>query len=161
MPRCRARWSAARVGTRLNRNIELSLRARWLHQRFDGLESSEYPGLGRYLTDLPTSSDRVALHLVENLRLGRGAALRLSLGRQWVAANSGNFRRDSPLGQEHVSSQIEQSFEATATFADGPRTWVIGSRFENAALVAGSCRHTNDSTGLWSPAARPKSPPRG
>jgi len=124
----------ARIGGRLNRNIELKLRARWLHQRFDGIESTEYPGLGRYLTDLPKSSDRIALHLVEDIRLGRGSSLRLSLGRQWALANTGNFRRNSPLGQAHDSSQNQQSFEATATLADGPRTWVIGARFETQRL---------------------------
>jgi len=123
-----------RVGGRVSRNIELKLRARWLHQRFDGIESSEYPGLGRYLTDLPKTSDRIALHLVEDIRLGRGSSLRLSLGRQWAVANTGNFRRNSPLGQEHDSVQNQASFEATATLADGPRTWVIGSRFETQRL---------------------------
>jgi len=119
-----------RIGGRLNRNIELKLRARWLHQRYDGIESTDYPGLGRYLADLPTTSDRVALHLLEDIRLSRGSSLRLSLGRQWVSANSANFRRDSPLGQEHISSQNQYSLEATATIADGARTWVVGTRFE-------------------------------
>jgi len=124
-----------RVGTQLNRNIDVSLRARWLHQRFDGLESTEYPGLGRYLTDLPQRSDRFALHFLENVRLNRRLGLRLSLARQWVDTRSGNFRRDSPIGQEHVSAQSMQSFEATATAADGPRTWVVGTRFDTQQLT--------------------------
>lgn len=124
----------ARIGGRIQRNIELKLRARWLRQRFAGVESSEYPGLGRYVTDLPKTSDRIALQLVEDVRLGRGATLRLSLARQWAQASSANFRRESPLGQEHVSSQLQQSFEGTATLADGPRTWVIGARVETQRL---------------------------
>ncbi len=111
------------------------MRARWLHQRFDGVESTEYPGLGRYLTDLPQTSDRFALHLLENIRLSQRLRLRLSLARQWVEVSSGNFRRDSPIGQEHVSSQAMQSFEATVTAADGPRSWVIGARFETQRLT--------------------------
>jgi len=124
-----------RVGTRLSRNIDVSLRARWLHQRFDGVESAEFPGLGRYVTDLPQSSDRIALHFVENIRLTRRFGLRLSLARQWVDMSSGNVRRDSPIAQHHLSTQTLHSFEATATAADGPRTWVVGARFESQRLT--------------------------
>ncbi len=123
-----------RVGAQLTPKIDVSLRARWLHQRFDGVESTEYPGLGRYVTDLPQSSDRLALHFLENIRLSRRLGLRLSLARQRVEMSSGNFRRDSPIGQEHSSSQTLHSFEATATAADGPRTWVVGTRFESQRL---------------------------
>ncbi len=123
------------VGTQLSRNIDLSLRMRWLHQRFDGIESAEYPGLGRYVSDLPQESDRFALHLLENIRLSQRLGLRLSLARQSVKSRSGNFRRDSPIAQEHVSSQAMHSFEATLTAADGPRTWVIGARFETQRLT--------------------------
>jgi outer membrane receptor for ferrienterochelin and colicins len=123
------------AGTQLNRNIDVSLRARWLHQRFDGVESSEYPGLGRYVTDLPQTSDRYALHFLENVRLSRWLGLRLSLARQWVDMSSGNFRRDSPIGEQHLSTQTLHSFEATATAADGPRTWVLGARFESQRLT--------------------------
>jgi len=124
-----------RVFAQLNPKIDVSLRARWLHQRFDGVESTEYPGLGRYVTDLPQESDRFALHFLEKIRLTRQLGLRLSLARQWVDTSSGNFRRDSPIGQAHLSTQSIQSFEATVTAADGSRTWVIGTRFESQRLT--------------------------
>jgi len=135
IPRLARALVGMRVGTQLNRNIDVSLRARWLHQGFEGVESTEYPGLGRYVTDLPQSSERFALHFLENIRLSRWLGLRLSLARQWVDMSSGNFRRDSPIAQEHLSTQTLQSFEATATAADGPRTWVIGTRFDAQRLT--------------------------
>ncbi|MEO8900471.1 MAG: TonB-dependent receptor plug domain-containing protein, partial [Polyangiaceae bacterium] len=101
-----------RGGTQLSRNIDVSLRARWLHERLDGIESAQYPGLGRFLSDLPQTTDRYALHFLETIRFARGSALRLSLARQWVNSSSGIAPRNSPLGQEHVSSQAMQSFEA-------------------------------------------------
>jgi outer membrane receptor for ferrienterochelin and colicins len=42
--------------------------------------------------------------------------------------------RQSPLTQEQSSTETLQSFESTASFADGPRTWVLGARFETHAL---------------------------
>ena len=119
-----------RVGTQLSRKIDVQLRARWLHQRFDGLQSDDVPGLGRYETDLPQTSDRFAVHFLETLRFGRGSSLRFSLVRQWVNDSTKREPRNSPLADEHHSTQALASFESTATLADGPRTWVLGARFE-------------------------------
>ena len=119
-----------RVGSQLGPKIDVQLRARWLHQRFDGLQSDDVPGLGRYETDLPQTSDRFALHFLETLRFARGSSLRFSLVRQWVNDSTRRQPRDSPLGDEHHSSQALASFESTATLADGARTWVLGARFE-------------------------------
>ncbi|MET0792903.1 MAG: TonB-dependent receptor [Polyangiaceae bacterium] len=124
-----------RAGTQLNRNIDVQLRARWLHQRVDGLESQAYPGLGRYVSDLPQTTDRVALHFLETIRLGYGSSLRFSLARQWVEQRFGTVPRESSLSQEQSSSQATQSFESTATFANGQRTWVVGARFETQTLT--------------------------
>ena len=123
-----------RVGTSLSRNIDVQLRGRFLRQRFGGLESHDVPGLGRYSADLPQTRDRYALHFQEQIRFPFGSSLRLSLARQWVRSNSGNQPQNSPLGEQQMSSQGLHSFEATGTLADGPRTWVLGSRFEAQSL---------------------------
>jgi outer membrane receptor for ferrienterochelin and colicins len=98
------------------------------------LESQTYPGLGRYLTDLPQTTDRVALHFLETIRFGHGSSLRFSLARQWVESRLDNVPQQSPLTQEQASSQALASFETTATLADGARTWVLGARFETQSL---------------------------
>lgn len=134
LPETKRSFVGLRAGTQLGAKIDLTVRGRWLRQRFAGVESQEYPGLGRYATDQPQTADRFALHLMETIRLSRRTSLRFSLARQWVNRDSETVPRGSPLGQLRSSSQTMQSFEATATVADGPRTWVVGSRFEAQRL---------------------------
>jgi outer membrane receptor for ferrienterochelin and colicins len=118
-----------RAGTDLAANIDLQVRARWLHQRLDGLHSQDYPGLGRYLIDQPSITDRIALHLLETIRFG-GSSLRLSLGRQWADNITSTLPVGSPLGHDQKKEHRLRSFEATITLADGPRAWVAGTRLE-------------------------------
>ncbi len=119
-----------RAGTSLTDDADVQVRARWLRQNQEGLRSQEYPGLGRYVISEPSTTDRVALHLQELVRFGRGSSLRLSLGRQWSRRVSSSAPEGSPVGQEQHKSQGLQSLEATMTLADGPRTWVAGARFQ-------------------------------
>lgn len=119
-----------RAGTRLSDRIDVRIRGRWIRDQVDGVESSVTPGLGRFITDLPEQTNRYTLHLIETVKLGGASSLRLTLGRQWVEGRTANDRRDSPLDEIRERHHRMQSAEGVLTLADGPRTWVIGSRFE-------------------------------
>ncbi|WP_394826465.1 TonB-dependent receptor plug domain-containing protein [Pendulispora albinea] len=119
-----------RAGTALSKRIDLRVRARWLHDRLDGLRSEQAPGLGRYLIDLPEETHRYTLHVIESIDLGKGSNLRITLGRQWSDNETADDRRNSPIDQIRDRHQRMHSIEAVATLADGPRTWVFGGRAE-------------------------------
>ncbi|WP_394832475.1 TonB-dependent receptor [Pendulispora rubella] len=137
-----------RAGTSLTKRIDLRVRARWLHDKSDGLRSEETPGLGRYLIDLPADTHRYTLHVIETIDLGRGSNLRLTLGRQWTDNETSNDRRNSPVDQLRDRHQRMQSFEAVATFADGPRTWVLGTRAEAETFSQYLTKSESVSTGV-------------
>ncbi|WP_437786908.1 TonB-dependent receptor plug domain-containing protein [Sorangium sp. So ce1097] len=125
-----------RAGAALGRGIDVRLRARWIHDEQDGIEQlDELPGLRPYLVDLPEVTDRVTLHLTETIDLGGGSNLRLAAGRQWALRTSGRDLRGSPLAEERERSGTLQSYEAIATVAHGPLTWVIGGRAEVESLT--------------------------
>jgi outer membrane receptor for ferrienterochelin and colicins len=130
IPKSARSLAGVRAGTVLSGNIDVQIRARWLHRELDGLTSQLYPGLGRYVTDLPSTNNRIALHFLETIRFGLGSSLRLALGRQWVDHVASTIPDGSPLGQHQTKSQGIQSFEAIATLAEGSRTWVMGTRLE-------------------------------
>jgi outer membrane receptor for ferrienterochelin and colicins len=120
-----------RGGFALGERMDVRVRLRAFNDRLDGLESQVAPGLGRYLIDLPTTTQRYTAHVVHVTNLGGGSSLRLTLGRQWVDNTTARDRRASPLDEQHDRLHRMQSFEAVATLADGrSRTWVLGSRFE-------------------------------
>jgi outer membrane receptor for ferrienterochelin and colicins len=118
----------ARAGTSLTRAIDFRIRARWFHDRSDGLSSRVAPGSGLYLLDQPAETDRYTLHFIETIDLGRGSSLRFTMGRQWIDNETRTVQRGSPVGDRRERGQRMQSFEAIGTFADGPRTWVAGTR---------------------------------
>jgi outer membrane receptor for ferrienterochelin and colicins len=120
----------ARGGTAIAKNIDLRVRTRWIGNRLDGLSSQLAPGLGRYLLDQPSETDRFTIHLVENIAFARGSNLRLTLGRQWVDTATASIQRGSSIGDRRQRHQRMQSAEAIGTVADGRRTWVVGSRAE-------------------------------
>jgi outer membrane receptor for ferrienterochelin and colicins len=95
-----------------------------------GVESQTCPGLGTYVTDAQGRANRFALQALGTLRLDGGSGLRLSLARQWVDRTSDTAPRGSPLGETQDTTQAMTSAEATATLADGSRTWVAGARLE-------------------------------
>lgn len=119
-----------RAGTKLGKKIDLRIRARWIRDRADGLETQPVPGLGRFLIDLPEETNRFTLHAIETVDLGKGSQLRLTLGRQWTENETRKDRRDSPVDEVRDRHHGMQSGEGALTLADGARTWVIGTRFE-------------------------------
>lgn len=124
-----------RAGAALGDAIDLRLRARWIHDEQDGVEQMERPGLGTYLFDLPEVTDRISLHLTETLDLGGGSSLRLAAGRQWAFRTSGRDLRNSPAEEVRERESTLQSYEATATLAEGTRTWIAGARAEVETLA--------------------------
>jgi outer membrane receptor for ferrienterochelin and colicins len=95
-----------------------------------GLESQVVPGLKTYLIDLPETTDRFTLHLMQTISLGDGADLKVMLGRQQYQGETRKDFRDSPAGESRERSDVMQSFEAVATVAEGHRTWTAGLRAE-------------------------------
>ena len=126
-----------RAGTSLTKDIDVQARVRWMHRELAGVESQVYPGLGRFESDTPEITNRFAAHVLETIRLDhKGSNLRLSLARQQTDDTLSTIPRGSPLSNVQRSTQAMQSFEGTATFADGPRTWVVGTRLEERDLLA-------------------------
>ena len=130
VPETTRRMVGLRAGTRISRNMDMRVRARLFDDKSEGLESTETPGLGRYLTYLPDHTRRYTFHVIEQIRLGGGSSLRLTLGKQWTHNTSEKDRANSLLGERRDRSHSMQSFESVATIADGKRTWVLGTRFE-------------------------------
>ena len=136
-----------RVGAKLGPRTRVQGRVRWLHDASEGRQSQVVPGLGTYRIDLPQNTDRFAVHLVEVVDLGRGSSLRLALGQQWAFDTTRKDRFESPIDESRDREASLSSLEATGTFADGRRTWVVGMRAEveklsqsltRAELVSGS-----------------------
>jgi len=140
LPHRTQRLLGLRAGAPLGDRAEVRVRARWLHDDQEGLETQQIPGLGAYLIDLPEETDRVSIHLAESVDLGGGSNLRIGAGRQWAHRLSRRDRRDSPVDEERERSGTLQSFELTGTVADGPRTWVVGARAEVELLEQGLAR---------------------
>ena len=134
IPDFSSRLVGVRGGLRLGARVTVQARARWIHDASEGRQDQIVPGLGTYRIDLPERTDRVALHLVENVDLGRGSSVRLSAGRQWALNTATQDRADSPLDQARSRSDVISSFEGVVTLADGPRTWVLGARTEAEQL---------------------------
>lgn len=131
-PTWRSSLVGLRLGTRLTRRIELKLRARWVRDKSDGLESQDVPGLGRYLLDLPEVTDRFLLRAQETLELSSGARVDFSLTRNWYFDDSRRDRRSSPLDELRKRKLSNQGLEAIVTVPEGPtRTWVFGVRSES------------------------------
>jgi outer membrane receptor for ferrienterochelin and colicins len=123
-----------RGGARLGSRVDVQGHARWLHQDLEGLESRDYPGLGRFLSDTPDTSNRLALQGIMTAGSGSGSGARVSVGLQQASNASSTLPRGSGLGQVQRSSQSMPSLEATTTLADGARTWVAGARYEAQRL---------------------------
>ena len=131
IPETSHRMIGIRAGTSITPDMDVRIRARQFRDRTDGLESQTAPGLGRFLIDTPSQTDRYTLHVIHVTRIGaKGSNLRLTMGRQQFDNFSIRDRRDSPIDERHDRTQRLQSFEATGTVADGPRTYVAGARAE-------------------------------
>lgn len=120
-----------RLGARIGSRTRVQARVRWIHDASEGRQTQLVPGLGAFRIDLPQRTDRFAVHVVELIDIGKGSTLRLALGQQWAFDTTEKDRYESPLDELRARNATLSSFEATATFADGPRrTWVVGTRAE-------------------------------
>jgi outer membrane receptor for ferrienterochelin and colicins len=121
-----------RAGTKLARRVELRLKARYVHDRNDGVTTEEVPGLRTFVTDLPETNDRLNLRASETLALGGGSRVDFSFGQSFYWGKSQRDRRDSPVDESRERRASLSSFETVATLADGEhRTWVFGIRTES------------------------------
>lgn len=120
-----------RGGFRPAKRLNVRLKARYGHDRNDGLTTEDVPGLGTYLIDTPETTDRVSLNALQTLEFSGGSRLDFSLGRSLFRGRTERDRRDSPVDEERRRAADLQSFETTATLVDGEsRTWVVGLRHE-------------------------------
>jgi len=121
-----------RAGFRPARRIDVRLKARVARDRNDGVTTEVVPGLGTYVIDTPETTHRVTLSALEGLDLGHGSHVDFSLARSFFRGESLRDRRDSAVDETRRSAADLQSFETTATLADGERrTWVLGVRGES------------------------------
>lgn len=134
IPPTRSSLLGVRAGHRLGSRVSLLARARWIHDASTGRREQIVPGLGTYRIDLPERTDRIALRLSENIELGGGSSVRITVGRQWAFNEATQDRYESPLDQTRRRSDVMSSFEVVTTVADGPRTWVAGARAEAERL---------------------------
>lgn len=130
VPDSQRRMLGVRGGMAITEKMDVRVRARAFRDRLDGLETQDTPTLGRFTTDLPEETNRYTLHLIHVTRFAKGSNLRLTLGRQWFDNFTAKDRRDSPIDERRDREHRMSSFEGVLTIADGPRTWVAGSRFE-------------------------------
>jgi outer membrane receptor for ferrienterochelin and colicins len=82
------------------------------------------------VTDLPSHTRRLAVHVVERIDLGGGSNLRVTVGEQAVFGEALKDRRRSVVDEVRSRRHGMQSLEGVLTLADGPRTWVFGARAE-------------------------------
>lgn len=120
-----------RAGTALSPRMHVSARVRFAREREDGLQTQDVPGLGRYTTDLPATSDRLQARLRQTLTLDGGHEITLSAGKQWFWNGSAKDRRDSPVDELRLRDHTMHSIESTASLFPG-RAWsgLVGARFE-------------------------------
>ena len=157
VPETSRRMVGLRAGTSLTPQMDVRIRARQFRDRTDGLETQTAPGLGRFIIDTPSQTDRYTLHLIHTTRIGSsGSNLRLTMGRQWFENFTARDRRDSPIDERHDRTQRMQSFEATATIADGPRTLVFGGRAEAEHFEQDLTRTVSTSEGPITPPPVPE-----
>lgn len=131
LPSVSRRMIGLRAGAKVLPRVDVRVRARYFDDLTTGLETTVTPGLGnRFFTDLPTRTRRLTFHVIENVDLGGGSSLRLTLGKQAAFGDATKDRRDSPVDESRLRNHGMQSVEGTVTLADGDRTWVFGSRFE-------------------------------
>ncbi len=124
-------FAGLRAGTTIAPGAQLTARVRFSRDDEDGLETQVVPGLGRYTTDLPQTSDRFSVRLRQVVAIPDGHTVTVSLAKQWFWNTSVKDRRDSPVDDFRSRAHTMHSAEATASlFAD--RWWSVlaGARFE-------------------------------
>jgi len=150
LPETSRRMVGIRAGTSLSERMDVRVRARAFRDSLEGLETQTRPGLPqRFIIDTPAVTNRYTLHVIHVTKIDdKGSNLRLTLGRQWFDNFTARDLRDSPIDERHDRTHRMQSLEAVATFADGPRTWVTGARFEAEHFEQDLTRTETTSTGL-------------
>ena len=138
----------ARAGMRLSDDVDIRIRGRWFRDSLDGLSSQLAPGLGRYKLDEPNDTDRFTLHAIDEMKLGHGVRLRLTVGRQWIDNTTASIQHGSPVGETHDRHDRMHSIEGVATIPDGARTWVFGSRGEVESFTQEMTKVESLSSGL-------------
>lgn len=129
-PTWRSTLLGLRAGTQLTKRADVSVRARWVRDRSDGLESQNVPGLGLYFLDLPQVTDRFLVRAQEKLQLPGGGHVDFSLTRNWFFDDYRRDRRQSPLDERRRRELSNQALEGIVTLPEGRRTWVFGLRSE-------------------------------
>jgi outer membrane receptor for ferrienterochelin and colicins len=148
IPETSRAMAGVRGGFRLGDSMDLRIRARAFRDRSDGIESQTAPGnVGLFISDLPAQTNRYTLHVIHVTKLGGGASLRLTLGRQQFDNFTATDRRNSPIDERHDRDDRMQSFEAVTTVPEGPRTWVFGTRFEAEHVEQTFTQTSSTSTG--------------
>jgi outer membrane receptor for ferrienterochelin and colicins len=129
VPRVGSRTLGLRLGTTLQRRMQLRLKLRWAHDDVLGRASEQVPGLGAYSIALPDVTDRVTLRAQETIQLSSRARLDFSLGRSRFTGESKRDRDSSPVDESRRRVLDTQSFESALTLEDGKtRTWIFGAR---------------------------------
>lgn len=139
-----------RAGAPIGRRADVQLKARWLHQQLDGLQSTTYPGIGRFISKLPETTDRIALQAGSTIRFGGSDAPTLRLSGAFQHTSDTSSTIGPGMSEVQRSWETMPSFEVTATLPDGARTWVTGARFETEHV-------TQSLTQSEGPAAAPMS----
>jgi outer membrane receptor for ferrienterochelin and colicins len=147
IPESNRRMFGLRTGAKLNDQMDFRVRMRAFRDRLDGIESSTLPGIGRFVTDLPQQTDRYTFHVVHVTKLGGGANLRVTMGRQQFDNFTGKDRRESPIDERRDRNHRMQSFEVVATVPESTRTWVAGTRFEAEHFSQSLTRTESTQTG--------------
>lgn len=120
-----------RAGAQITKEASVTARVRFAREQERGIQSQEVPGLGRFVMDLPATSDRLNVRLREAITLEGGHEVTLSVGKQWFWNTSGKDRRGSPVDELRTRAHTMHSAEATASLFRG-REWsgLVGARFE-------------------------------
>lgn len=129
-------FAGLRAGTQIAPGAQVMARVRFSREAEQGLQTQEVPGLGRYITDLPQTSDRFSVRLRETIAIGQEHTITISVGKQWFWNTSASDRRDSPVDDVRTRSHTMHSTEVTASlFANRWWSFLVGTRFEAESFV--------------------------
>lgn len=138
-----------RTGFRPARRVDVRLKAKFAQDHNEGLTTQDVPNLGTYLIDTPETTRRVILNALETLDLGKGSHVDFSFGHSSFWGESARDRQDSPVDERRRRKADLESFETTATLADGEhRTWVVGVRGESEGFSESVTRVVVEGTAL-------------
>lgn len=128
----------AALGLRLGASAEdheARVTLRWLHDESDGLRSQEVPGLGRFLVDLPSTTDRIVVRATGRVDITEHTSVQGSVATQRFFDESITDRRDSPLDETRDRRHSLSSAELTGTTRAMPTVSVVaGVRGEYEAF---------------------------